>query len=110
MLQVVEGVDHRDLRAGRQGPHRLVAEGPVRDPRDVAGEDAGRVLDGLPAPELQVLGAEVEGLAAELDHGDLEGDPGAGARFLEEEGEGPARQIGRDEAHALLGPGDAGVD
>lgn len=44
----------------------------------------GRVFNGLSAPELGIAGREKQRGATELGHTRLEGDSGAGGRFLED--------------------------
>src|SRR5690606_9144398 len=58
--------------------------GADHDAVDVAGEDTGRVPDGLAAAELDVAGREEQGVAAELERPDLEGHAGARGALLED--------------------------
>ncbi|KAF5055912.1 hypothetical protein DSECCO2_372950 [anaerobic digester metagenome] len=76
MLEVGEAVDHRDGCMGRKLLDRSVGVGPDHHSRDVPGEDAGRVGDRLPPAQLHIPLVEVQGVAAELEHPDLERDPG----------------------------------
>ena len=87
VLLVGEGVD--DGNAGEAGVllDDALAEGAHGDDIDVAGEDAGDVLDRLALAEAHLLRCEVEGLAAKVMHADLEADAGSQRRLLEEEGE-----------------------
>ena len=50
--------------------------------------DAPGVLDGLVAAQLDGAGAEELGVAAQVGHGRLEGDAGAGGHLLEDHAEG----------------------
>ena len=52
----------------------LVREGANHDAVDVAREHARGVGDGLAAPELHLLAGQHDRMAAELLHGDVEGD------------------------------------
>jgi hypothetical protein len=65
---------------------------PCHDAVDPALEVLGDVARRLALPEADVAGGEVDRGAAELDHPDLEGDPRAQARLLEDHGEGPAEE------------------
>ena len=76
-----------------------------------AAEDAGDVADGLALADADVGGGQVEGVAAELGHGDLEAEPSAQRGLVEEHGEGAAGGdlellLARDLA-GLLGGGEA---
>src|SRR5581483_4043166 len=92
MVQVREPVDDGDPRTGREIDDALVQERarhhevdpPLEVPRDVAG--------GLPLPEADVAGCQVDRGAAELHHLDLERDPGPQARLLEDHGERSPRE------------------
>src|SRR3712207_5997107 len=70
----------------------LVVEGPDHDGVYVAGEDAPGVRRGLPLADLYLLRQQVEGVAAELVHADLEGDAGAVGGLLEDHSQRPATQ------------------
>jgi hypothetical protein len=61
-----------------------VVEGAYHDGVDVAGEDAARVGWGLALADLDLLRAQVQRVAAELVHPDLEGDSGPVGRLLED--------------------------
>ena len=62
----------RDLERG----HREAAI--AADRRDVAREHQGGVLQRLPTRELQLVGAQDQGVAAKLRDAHLEGDAGPG--------------------------------
>ena len=64
---------------------------------DHAAQDAGGVLDGFAAAELDFAGGQEHDLAAQLADADLEGDAGAGGGLGEEHGPGLAGQglVGR---------------
>ena len=85
-------VDHRDVGVLGELLDVLLREGPDHDRVQVALEHVRRVLDRLAAPELEVVRGEVEPVAAELDDADLERDPGARRRLLEDHPERPARE------------------
>ena len=67
-----------------------MVEATVDDAVDVAREHLGDVADGLAPADADLLRAEVDAVAAEVGHGDLEADAGAQGGFLEEEGDGLA--------------------
>jgi hypothetical protein len=87
---VGEAVDHGDLRIARELVDVGLGERPDHDRVEVAREDERGVLDRLAAAELEVGGREVEADPAELPDPDLERDPGAGRRLLEDHPERPA--------------------
>src|SRR5438477_8204133 len=116
---VGEAVDDRLLGRPRQLLEVLVRAQPGHRPVDVAVEDPRGVGDGLPDPELDVVLAERRGRAAEPCDADLEGDPGAVRRLLEEHGEmaalkGPLAppagldRMGQVEGGSELGPVEVG--
>jgi hypothetical protein len=53
----------------------------------VAGERARHVLGGLAGAEAHLLLLDIDGMAAELDGGDLHRASGAGRRLLEQQGD-----------------------
>ena len=63
------------------------AVGAHHDGVDVAGQDARRVRHRFAAAELHVLARQHHHVAAQLSHGDLEADPRARARLLEQQRE-----------------------
>ena len=75
---VGEGVDHRHTRMGGELLDDGMGEGADHDHVHHPRQDPGAVGDGLAAAELGVPGGEEDGMAAELGHAGLEGDPGAG--------------------------------
>jgi hypothetical protein len=85
-----EAVDDRNRRPPGQHVATLLGEGADHDAVAVAAEHAGGVLDGLAAGDLRALRGEVHGVAAELDHPDLERHPRAGRRLFEHHAEGAA--------------------
>ena len=60
-------------------------------------------LIGSPRPSWVVPGVQEEGVAAELEHADLEGDPGAGRALLEDHRQGLALEQAVRLAALLLG-------
>ena len=71
-LGVLGGADHHHIDVARQHPRRIG--------------------DGLAAAQVGVDRRQHDRLAAELAHADLEGDPGAGRRLLEDHRQGLASQ------------------
>ncbi len=90
MGEIGETVDHRHAGMAGELGEVLGTVGTQQDGVHVAGEDARRIGDRLAAAELHVLAREHDRLPAELAHGDLETDPGAGARLFENHGERPS--------------------
>src|SRR5215213_7555010 len=70
----------------------LVGEGTHHYGVYVAGEDTARIRGGLALAHLYLLRQEVEGVAAQLVHADLERDAGAVGGFLEDHRERSAAQ------------------
>src|SRR5712692_5169001 len=103
MLEVGEGVDDGYGGVARQLLERPVGEDPRGDAVDPAREIASDVGHGLALAHADLLGGEIDGGPAQLDHGDLEGDPRAQGRLLEDEGEGAPGQ--RRDALPGLDPG-----
>ncbi len=95
VVVVGEAVDHRDggvldqLRQGR------VERGARHDRVDQAADDAGRVGQRLVAAQVDLAGAQVLRVAAELGHAGLEADARARRRVLEEHRQGAIREVGR---------------
>ena len=67
-----EGVDDRDVRVMGEGGHLLVIDGPDDDGVDEPREDAGGVLDRLPAPQLHVASRQYHRVPAEARDAHLE--------------------------------------
>src|SRR5256714_6358127 len=84
--QVGESVDDRDGGPARQLFDLFMIEGADHDAVHVARQDARSVRDGLPAPQLDVLGRQEQRVAPQLGGPHLEGDPGAGAGIGEPPG------------------------
>ena len=68
-----------ELREHRVGPGAHTHRG------DVPGEHQRGVARGLPSRELQLVGAQHHGVAAQLVDADLEGETGAGGGVLEDQ-------------------------
>ncbi len=77
-------VDDRHGGMLRKLEQHVVLEGADHDGVDIARQHAGGVGDGLAAAELHLLAGEHDGVAAELAHGDVERDAGAGRRLVED--------------------------
>src|SRR5215207_2118784 len=114
MMLVCEPVYDGDLGGLRQLLGLLVVEGPDHDGVYVAGEDAAGVRRGLAPAYLYLLRQQVEGVAAELVHPDLEGDASAVRGLLEDHRQCPAAQGPEGDARPLeafqldgLGEGEA---
>ena len=86
LVGAVAGVDHRDPGDGRRPLRRARLKVPQRDHVAVVLDGADGVLQGLPLPDgggLLGVGHGDAG-AAQLVHGRLEGQPGAGGGLVEE--------------------------
>ena len=92
MVGVGQGVDHGDGAVAGQVDQLVVAEGAHDQAIGVARQHACGVADGLIAAELGIVLGHEDGPAAEVAHGDLEGHPGAGGGFFENENAGLAGQ------------------
>src|SRR3977135_4360723 len=107
-------VDHRHGGVARGLGPRLVIGRAAQDDVDIAREHPRRVGDGLAASELHLLAGQHDGFAPELAHGDVERDPRAGRRLVEDHGERLALQRlalgGAAPAPAPRLHGAAGVD
>src|SRR5215217_451681 len=101
VMGVCEAVYDWDLCGPGELLEFLVVEGPDHDGVYVAGEDAARVRRGLPLAYLYLLGQQVEGVAAELVHADLEGDARAVRGLLEDHRQRPAAQGSEGDARPL---------
>src|ERR1700751_119301 len=86
-----------------------MVERPDHDDVDVTRQDPSSVGDGFAATELHLLASQHDGLPSELAHGDVEGDPRAGRRLVEDHGERLALERPRT-AGASSFHGTAGVD
>ncbi len=85
VFRVREGVDRRQSAGGGEGFHVALRVGADHHAVQHPAEDAGGVLDGFAAaPELEVVGVEEKGIAAEFADADLETDARAGGRFIED--------------------------
>ena len=80
-----EHVDHRDRAVLGELLEHLVRPGAHADGGDVAREHERRVAHRLAARELQLVGAQHDGVAAELVHADVEREPRARGGLLEDE-------------------------
>ena len=92
MVELAHAVDDRRGGVLRQVHHVLVAVDAGHEDVDEASHDAAGVLDGLMAAQLDGAGAEELRVAAEVGHGRLEGDAGAGGHLLEDHAEGLVRE------------------
>ncbi len=118
---VGQGVDDRYAGDGGHRFDPVLAEGAPDDRRDLAVQDAGRVLDRFAAAELAAARVDDQGVAAELGDADGERHPGAGGGLIEEHGDGfgtgehlvPERigfePVGEIEYLGLLGRGEVVV-
>ena len=97
---VGQEVDHGDApgplrrRGGHAASSVCVVEDPGADHGVVAGQGAGHVLGRLPGVDADLGALDVDGVAAEGDHGHLGGVAGAGRRLLEHEGRPPPGEDG----------------
>ena len=82
--QIGEAVDHRHRREARQLLGDVVPEGADDDGVAVAAEHARGVAQRLAAADLRALRGEIDGVAAELVHADLEADARARRGLLED--------------------------
>ena len=92
VLEIRQRVHDRHVGGGGKHLQALLFEGAQHDRVHVPGQHAARVLDRLSATELQIGGRQGERVPPELPDADLEGDPCAGRRLLEDEGDGLADQ------------------
>ena len=102
MLAQGQAVDDRDVGLGGELQGDLVRTCPDHDRVDDPLEVAGHVTDALAGAEHGVVG-QVDGVAAELGHPGLEGDPCPQARLLEEHRQRAPGQ--RQDARAGGSPG-----
>ena len=88
VVELAHAVD--DRRRGELGEvhHVLVAVDAGHEDVDEASHDAAGVLDGLVSAQLDGAGAEELRVAAQIGHGRLEGDAGAGGHLLEDHAQG----------------------
>ena len=90
MVIVGQGVDDRDRGVASQLLDPGLLEGPNRDRTEVAGQDSGRVGDGLAPAELELVGAEGYGQHAQTPGSGLEADARPRRRLVEDEPDPPA--------------------
>src|SRR5215211_7133933 len=76
VVGVREAVYYGDVGGSGELLQVPVVEGADHDGVDVAGQDAACVRRGLALADLDLLGAQVQRVATELVHPDLEGDAG----------------------------------
>ena len=88
MVELAHAVDDRRGGVLRQVHHVLVAVDAGHEDVDERPHDAAGVLDGLVAAQLDGAGAEELRVAAQVGHGRLEGDAGAGGDLLEDHAQG----------------------
>ena len=84
VMHVGQGVDHRGRRAGAETLHGIMVEGADHDDVHHARHHPRTVLHRFATSQLGVAWRQEHGVAAELCHAGLEGDPGAGGGFLED--------------------------
>src|SRR5690606_27370946 len=82
---VGEGVDHRDGGGGGHLGEPVVAEGTHDDRLDVPGQHRGGVGQRLAAAEVGHLRVDDDRMPTELGDRDVEGDPGAQRRLVEQD-------------------------
>ena len=87
MVEVGHAVDDRRGGVLRQVHHVGMAVHAGHEDVDERAHDAGGVLEGLVAAELDGARAEELRMAAQVGHGRLEGDAGAGGHLLEDHAE-----------------------
>ena len=92
MFVVGEGVDGGDFPVVGELDDVVLGKGPDDGSVHHATEDAGGVLDGLAAAQLDVVTGKKHGGASEFADSDFEGDAGAGGGFGENEGPGLSRE------------------
>ena len=91
---VGEAVDHRDARPLGQRDDVVVGEHAGHDGVHIAAEDPGYVGHTLALAELDLLGAQVDGVPAEVLHGHLKGDAGAQRGLLKDHAQRAPREEG----------------
>jgi hypothetical protein len=96
-----EHVEHGHVRRGRELLEHRVGAGAHADRRDVARQHAGRVADGLAAGEVQLVAAQHDRLAAELEDPGLERQPRARRVLLEDQGDAAALERARRQRRGL---------
>src|ERR687893_2490587 len=101
VVLVGETVYDGDLGGAGELLYLLVVEGADHYGVYVAGEDASGVRGGLALAYLYLLREQVEGVAPELVHPDLEGDAGAVRGLLEDHRQRPAAQGPEGDARPL---------
>ena len=100
--EVGEAVDDGDVGIPGQLLHLLLGVGADHDAVAVAGEHPGGVLHRLAPADLALPAGEEEGVAPQLEHAGLKGDPGAGGVLLEDHGQGLALEAGVGQAVLLV--------
>jgi hypothetical protein len=88
-----EGVDHRNIGILGKGFQFLLVVGANGNHIQVAGEDAGRILQGLAAAHLHHRRHQIEGAAPALGHGCRKTGAGAGRSFLKQQPQHPTPQL-----------------
>ena len=88
VVLIGQGVDHRHAGMGGEGLHHVVAVSADHHGVHHGGNDAGRVGDGLPAPQLAVPRRQEQRVTTQLRHARFEGHPRSGGRLLENHGQG----------------------
>ena len=78
-----QAVDHRHRGMARQLGNVVGVERADHDGVDIARQHARGIGERLAAAELHFLRGQQDGVAAELPHGDFEGDPRARRRLFE---------------------------
>ena len=93
-IKLPKGTFHAEVRKGEYRINMFLGEGADRQGIHVAAQHAGGVRDGLLVPDLRAGRPEVGHVGALVVRRDLEGDPGAGRRLLEDQGDVLALQSG----------------
>ena len=78
MFVIRQGVDCREARELGEIFDVLLGEGPNDRAMHHPAEDAGGVSDGFAPAELNIIGIQEKGIAAEFVDSNFEGEPGAG--------------------------------
>ena len=102
MAVVSEAVDDGNGTAAGESLYLGLIKGADHDAVQIAAQDAGGVFNGLTAADLQILGGEEEGAAAQLIHAGFEGNSGTGGGLLENHTQGLALQVVMLDAVLLL--------
>jgi len=91
-LPLIEAVDDRHARVGRELDDLGLLIGADHHDVDHARDHAGAVLDGLAAAQLAAIGGQVHHRAAHLVHARFKAHAGARAGLLEDHGQGAVHQ------------------